>query len=122
MELEIINKRFAVCKVKTIDNINFNDDFVFMGKTSEEISIVCEDSSIPIDFTECDSGWLAFKIKGTLDFSLVGILAKISNILAENNISIFAISTYDTDYILIKEERFHNAIAILKNYDYKIVD
>lgn len=122
MELEIINKRFAVCKVKSINNISLDDEYVFIGKTDEEISIVCEELSIPKNYTECDKGWYAFKIKGTLDFSLVGILAKISTILAESNISIFAISTYNTDYILIKEENFQNAIVTMEKNNYKITN
>ncbi len=73
MELEIINKRFAVCKVKSISNINLNDEYVFIGKTAEEISVVCEETSIPQNYIECDNGWQVLKIKGTLDFSLVGI-------------------------------------------------
>lgn len=122
MELEIINKRFAVCKIKSINNIDFNDDYVFIAKTTEEISIVCEESSTPQDYTECNKGWQAFKISGTLDFSLVGILAKISTLLAENNISIFAISTYNTDYILIKSENFEKATNVLKKGKYKILN
>ncbi|MDU1905408.1 MAG: ACT domain-containing protein [Dysgonomonas sp.] len=122
IELEIINKKFAVCKLQKIENINFNDEYLFIGKTSDEISLVCEESSIPWDYIEKEEGWQAFKIEGTLDFSLVGILAKISTLLAENNISIFAISTYNTDYILIKKENFQNAITIMSNNYYKIIN
>ncbi len=122
IELEIINKKFAVCKLQKIENINFNDEYLFIGKTSDEISLVCEESSIPSDYIEKEEGWQAFKIEGTLDFSLVGILAKISTLLAENNISIFAISTYNTDYILIKKENFQNAITIMSNNYYKIIN
>lgn len=121
MELEILNKRFAVCKIKSINNINLDDDYVFIGKTTEEISLVCDEESIPRDCLEQDKGWQAFKIKGTLDFSLIGILAKISTILADNGISIFAISTYNTDYILTKEENFEKAISILKKRNYKVL-
>ena len=69
---------------------------------------------------ERDDGWKAFRIVGTLDFSLIGILARISKILASNEIGIFAISTYNTDYILIKEDNFEKAISVLKSAGYRI--
>lgn len=122
MELEILNKEFAVCKLQGVENINLNDEYCFIGKTDEEISLVCEESSIPSDCIECEKGWKAFKIKGTLDFALMGILAKIATLLAENNISIFAISTYNTDYILVKKDSFRNAITVMKENNYKVIN
>jgi hypothetical protein len=120
MELKIINKQFAVCKVKGVENIRFDDEFCFFGKTDEEMSLVCEETSVPSDCIECEKGWKAFRLQGILDFSLVGILSKISVILAENNISIFAISTYNTDYILVKIEDFENTMDVLQKRNYKI--
>ena len=118
--LKILNNNFSICKVGELPNINLFGDIFFVGKTDEEISIVCNSEYVPTDFITRDDGWRAFRIEGVLDFSLVGILAKISNILAENNISIFALSTYNTDYILIKEERFDDAIKVLRANGYEI--
>jgi len=120
MELEIIDKSFAVCKLRDMSGIDLNDEILFMAKTDEEISLVCEETSIPADYIECERGWKGFRITGTLDFALVGILAKISSVLAENNISIFAISTFNTDYILVKIELFRKAIDHLKSKGYVI--
>ncbi|HCI17451.1 MAG TPA: hypothetical protein DFH32_02390, partial [Lachnospiraceae bacterium] len=64
--------------------------------------------------TCCDDGWKAFRIQGVLDFSLIGILAKIATVLADNGISIFAVSTYNTDYVLIKKENYQKALDILQ--------
>lgn len=64
--------------------------------------------------TCCDDGWKAFRIQGILDFSLIGILAKIATVLADNGISIFAVSTYNTDYVLIKKENYQKALDILQ--------
>ena len=75
---------------------------------------------VPDNTTERDDGWKAFRIVGVLDFSLIGILSKISGILADNKIGIFAISTYNTDYILTKEEDFARALEVLKNAGYTI--
>ncbi len=68
----------------------------------------------------CDSGWRAFRIEGILDFSLTGILARAADILANAKIPIFAVSTYNTDYILIKNEFFQKALDVLKENNYVI--
>ena len=70
---------------------------------------------------KCESDWRIFKIQGPLDFSLIGILSKISILMAENQISIFAVSTYDTDYILIKENNFENALKILESDIFNVI-
>lgn len=72
--------------------------------------------------TQRDDGWKGFRIQGILDFSLIGILSKIAEILAQNSISIFAISTYNTDYVLIKKENYQKGLNILKHSGYKIVE
>ena len=75
---------------------------------------------VPGNTTDRDDGWCAFRIVGVLDFSLVGILAGISEILAENKIGLFAVSTYNTDYILTKAENFERALEVLKSAGYTI--
>ena len=105
MELKIIDKEFAICKVEDFSQINLNDEFIFVGKTDNELSVVCEMESIPNNCTHIDRGWIGFRIQGELDFSLIGIISKLSAILAENKIGIFTVSTYDTDYILVKKDR-----------------
>ena len=79
----------AICQLKEEVKINFNKKFYSLVKTDEELSFVCPIEDIPADTINIDKGWNAFYIKGVLDFSMVGILAKLSNILAENKISIF---------------------------------
>lgn len=120
MELKVINQEFAVCKVEDLSQVNYDDEFCFIGKTDEELSVVCSTNSVPQNATDCDKGWKAFRIQGVLDFSLIGILSKISGILADNKIGIFAVSTYNTDYILTKEENFDNAIKVLSDNGYTI--
>lgn len=120
MELKIIDQNFAVCKVKDLSQVNYADEFCFIGKTDEELSLVCGTESVPENATECDKGWRAFRIQGVLDFSLIGILSKISGILADNKIGIFAVSTYNTDYILTKEENFEKTIEVLAQNGYDI--
>ncbi len=120
MELKIINQDFSICKIVDLSQINYSDKFCFISKTDEELSLVCSTNLIPENAIECDSKWKAFRIQGILDFSLIGILSRISTLLAENKIGIFAVSTYNTDYILTKEESFDKSIKILERNGYII--
>ena len=118
MELKVLPYSFTVCKVSTINHIDLNTEFCFVGKTDDEISLVCKTEDAPADTTERDDGWKGFRIEGVLDFSLIGILSKISSILAENKIGIFAVSTFNTDYIFVKSENFDRALSALKKKGY----
>lgn len=120
MELKIINRKFSICKVKDLSQIDYSDEFCFISKTDEELSLVCSIELVPQNSIECDNGWKAFRIQGVLDFSLIGILSKISTLLADNKIGIFAVSTFNTDYILTKEENFEKAINVLECNGYII--
>ena len=111
--LEPLELPFSVCKVTDYSGIEVDQPFVFTGRTDEEKSLVCPTELVPDNTLARDDGWRAFRICGQLDFSLIGILARISKILAENAIGIFAISTYNTDYILTKEENFEKALTVL---------
>jgi len=114
MELKILDYDFSVCKVADYSLVNFESKYCFIGKTDEENSLVCITKEVPANTEERDDGWRAFRIQGILDFSLIGILSEISALLAENKIGIFAVSTYNTDYILTKKENFNKAIDILR--------
>ena len=120
MEIKPIKKAFTVCKIDDIANVDFHDEFCFIGKTDEELSLVCSTDCIPVQTLAREDGWRGFRIQGVLDFSLVGILSKISAILAENQIGIFAISTYNTDYIFTKEVNFQAALTALEANGYSI--
>ena len=121
MELKRIPYRLTVCKVADISAVDISTDFYFIGKTDEEVSLVCRTEDTPSVTIERDDGWRGFRIQGILDFSLVGILSKLSGILAENNIGIFAVSTFNTDYILVKAENFEKALSVLSAAGYNIV-
>jgi hypothetical protein len=96
-------------------------DFYFIGKTDEELSLVCRTEDAPEKTIQREDGWRGFRIQGVLDFSLIGILSKISGILAENKIGIFAVSTYNTDYILVKEDNYERALNVLADAGYTVV-
>ncbi|MEG6616573.1 ACT domain-containing protein [Peptococcaceae bacterium 1198_IL3148] len=121
MELKLIEKSFSICKVIDLSKVNFNDEYVFLAKTDEEISLVCQTKYVPGNCVECEKGWSAFRINGELDFSLIGILSKISKILADNKIGIFVVSTYNTDYIFVKEDNLTSAIEVLTAAGYRFI-
>ncbi|MCM1142909.1 MAG: ACT domain-containing protein [Muribaculum sp.] len=121
MDIKIIKGDFSICKVVDFSLVNFDSEFCFIAKTDEENSLVCLTNDVPQNAIECDNGWNAFRIQGILDFSLIGILSKISTTLSKNGIGIFAISTYNTDYILTKKENYINAITALTKAGFRIV-
>lgn len=120
MEIEKLEFDFTVCKVRDYKKVNLEEEFCFIGKTDREKSLVCRTENVPDNVLEREDGWRAFRIQGVLDFSLVGILSKIAGLLAEDGISIFAVSTYDTDYILVKKEKFLKAMEVLAQAGYQI--
>lgn len=121
MNIKKLPYNLTVCKLEKITDMNTVSEFYFIGKTDEELSLVCKTEDAPANTVERDDGWKCFRIEGVLDFSMIGILSKLSGILAENNIGIFAVSTYNTDYILVKEENFEKALTVLKTEGYRII-
>lgn len=120
MRLKKMDLDLTVCKVPTIRELTLDQGFYFIGRTDEEISLVCETDRTPANTLERDDGWKAFRIEGILDFSLIGILSKLSSILAEEGIGIFAVSTFNTDYILVKKGNFEKALQVLADKGYGI--
>ena len=120
MTIQIINEEFSVCKVADYGGIDLSAPFVFTGSTDEEKSLVCPVRLVPDNTLDREDGWRAFRIEGQLDFSLVGILADLSRILAEGEVGLFAISTFNTDYILTRSEDFESAVRLLTQAGYSV--
>ena len=107
LQLSILENLFTIHRFPAnhkIPNQVYENEFYAISKTKNELSIVCN-STTQLSSEKSEPGWSCIKINGVLDFSLTGILSKISTILADAEISIFAISTFDTDYILLKSEK-----------------
>ena len=120
MKLTVLEDMFSICKLKDYEQVDLNRPFVFTGSTDEERSLVCPTRLVPAETLARSDGWRAFRIEGALDFSLVGILARISDILARDNIGIFAVSTFNTDYILTKENDLERALRLLSSSGWDI--
>lgn len=118
--IEPIDGEFSVCKVWDFSQVNLEAEYCFTGKTDEEKSLVCLTEDVPENVTIRDDGWRAFRISGVLDFSLIGILSRISAVLADSGIGIFALSTYNTDYILTKRDNWERTLQALKKAGYEV--
>jgi len=121
MELIKLPHDLTVCKVADIADIDLGAGFYFIGKTDEELSLVCRTEDTPSRTLQREDGWKGFRIQGILDFSLIGILSALSGILARHGIGIFAVSTFNTDYILVKREQFEYALEVLSAEGYTVV-
>lgn len=121
MELRQLEYDLTVCQLSSLADADLASEFFFVGKTLDELSLVCLTKDVPTRAIAREDGWKAFVIQGVLDFSLVGILSDISAALANANIGIFAVSTYNTDYILVKAKDFAPAAKALAAAGYAIV-
>ncbi|MBT1446034.1 ACT domain-containing protein [Shewanella sp. JM162201] len=99
----------------------FAEPMFFIGKTREELSVVVP-SHLELDSLEAETDWRCIEVLGPLGFSMTGILARISSVLADAQVSIFAISTFDTDYVLVKKDKLPHAMAALKKSGYQLIE
>lgn len=120
MILEVLQSAFSVCQVEDVQSVDSGQELYFVGKTDEEISVVCETDRVPANVLKREDGWRAVRVQGVLDFSLIGILARILKVLAEAEVGVFVISTYRTDYILMKEEQMEAGLGALQSAGYEL--
>ena len=119
-EIKKIDGSFSVCKVVDFSEVDPSDKFNFISATDEENSLICLTENVPKNTVNRIDGWRALRIQGVLDFSLIGILSKILDLLAEAKIGIAAVSTFNTDYIFVKEADLDKAVVTLAEANYKI--
>ena len=119
MRLKALPWELTICKPEDLSAFSLASPFFFIGRTDEELSLVCRTEDAPGNALARSDGWRGFRVEGTLDFSLTGILAGLTAVLAESGIGIFAVSTYNTDYILVKREHFEQAMAVLARAGYE---
>jgi hypothetical protein len=112
MLLEILDAELSICKLAGLPERHPEGVF-FLSRTDEEVSLVCETGCIPADCVNAETGWRAIRVVGTLGFSLTGILASLLDELSAAGIPVFTISTYNTDYVLVKAAQLRAAIDAL---------
>jgi hypothetical protein len=122
LTLDLLADELAVCRLPVdtaIPNWAWSGELTSITSSDDELSMVCAADPVPDDVQHIP-GWRALRVHGQLDFGLVGILAGLSKALADAGISIFAISTYDTDYILVRGEQLEGAVEALKSAGYAV--
>lgn len=112
---------FTFCQVVDYSKVLLNRPYCFIQKTPRENALICLSDSVPENVIAQDPGWKAFYIEGKLDFSMLGVLAKITSILADLSIPVCALSTFDTDYFFIKKSEFRTALSALYEAGYEII-
>ena len=119
MQLIVLPDKLAVCRMLPSEDVPLwvwrDKSLLSVTFTADELSVVCASENVPHD-VQCEQNWRAMKVQGPLDFSLTGILAALAAPLASAGIAIFALSTYDTDYILVKEEMLQQAVTVLRQH------
>ena len=116
LSLRLLKGRYAVCRLEPGEEVPAwalrGGEFWSVTRTADELSVVCAEGAIPAD-TRCESGWRVFRVEGPLDFALTGVLVSIAKPLADAGVSVFAVATYDTDYVMVKEENVEKAARVL---------
>lgn len=114
MRLEAVGPLLSICKVEDHSQTDLWRAFAFTGRTDGELSLVCSSDAVPSNVIDHDDGWRSLRVAGTMELSLAGVLSRISGVLADAGIPIFALSTFDTDYMLVKEGRLGDAVSALR--------
>lgn len=122
LTLSVLPDTFAICRLARdapVPDWSLEGSFISITRTGDELSIVCPEANIPRQI-KCDSGWRCLKVKGPLEFSATGILASLATPLADAKVSIFALSTFDTDYLMVKESLLETALRVLSQEGYRV--
>lgn len=122
MKIEVLEPEFTVCKVTDYSGVDLEGEFVFTGSTDVERSLVCPTTAVPDNTVSREDGWRAFRIVGQLDFSLVGVLSSVTSALAAEGIPVFAVSTFDTDYVLVRSRDLSDAADALRGSGFEVGD
>jgi hypothetical protein len=122
MNLTVLEGSFAVCQLEPDaewPSWAAHSEIWSVTRTSDELSVVCLRDTVPSG-VRSESGWRCLKVEGPLDFALTGILVSIAQPLAQAGISIFALSTYNTDYLMVNDEKLGYAIEVLELAGHKV--
>jgi len=121
-KIRLLPHTYAVCRLEKnapAPDWGTRGLFFSITRTEEELSVVCPDAHVPRGVKR-EGGWRVLKVEGPLNFSLTGVLASLTAPLARKRITVFALSTYDTDYLLVKEEKLEEAIQALREEGYAV--
>lgn len=121
MKIEVLEEDFVVCKIESFDEVSMHDKYSFLTKEDQNISLICTDRYCPSKTLGIQKNYRAIKIEGNLEFNSVGVIAKLSSLLALNDISILSVSTFTTEYIFVKNAKLSKAVDVLKANGYELI-
>lgn len=122
MKLVLLPGRLVVCRLSPHESLPAwatGGALVSITRTADELSIVCAEEQVPTGVQQ-EPSWRAFRVPGPLPFALTGVLASLLEPLARAGVGIFAVSTYDTDYILVKQDRLNAAVAAWRDAGHEV--
>lgn len=119
MVFKVLDGIFSVCKLQSGADVHWEDKYVFVVKSEEEYSLICNSVSVPNKVLTRNDGWRGFRIEGMLDFAMVGVLAEISKIIASAGVEILAVASYNTDYFFVKKENLDKTQNVLLRKGYQ---
>lgn len=122
MDLKMIDGEFVICQVKNFKEINLEQDYVFTAKTKEEYSIICPKEVGPKEWIKIEYGWKCFRIAEDAAFEKYGMIAFLADIVAKQKTGILVVATFDTDYILIKEEKMEQVKKALVEAECQFIE
>jgi uncharacterized protein len=122
--LTVLGERLSICRLDASEEVPVwatGSSFFSVTRTRDELSVVCPEDVVPESISR-ERGWRAFRLEGTFDLSMVGVLASVASPLAEAGASIFVVSTFDTDYVLVREEQLDLAFDTLRASGHRVGD
>lgn len=122
MDLQLLKREFSICKIEKMDSDLLRNEFVFIGKSDNELSVICETYLVPENVVQVEHGWRCFRIAEDAAFEKYGMIAFLSQIIANEKTGILVVATYDTDYILLKESKFSDVKKALEQNGCKFIE
>ena len=120
-ELKKLNHEFSVCKLATVNGIDWKATFTHLSKTDDELSLICLTGKEPADAIAVEAGWVALKCSTGAQLSLGRVIADIASRLEESHVSLFILSTFSTDHIFFRKRDYEKAVLTLTQAGYSIV-
>ena len=124
LSLHLLPGNLAVCRLapdSPVPDWAMHGPFYSVTRTADEISVVCSEGAVP-EGARAERGWRPLKVEGPLDFAMTGVLAGLTKPLAEAGISVFVVSTYDTDYLLVRNRDIASTVAALHAAGHNVAD
>lgn len=122
LSLELLGEQFAVCRLQPEADLAPDIPFAFWAQTPQEKSLVCPEKAVPAEAARVKRGLRCLRVAGVLDLGLVGILARLATVLAQASVPLFAVSTWDTDYLFVPQDSLEQALAAFREAEIRVTD